>query len=176
MLYIRTDGNPEIGTGHTMRCLSIAGAVEKKGGKVTFIVADDSASTMITERGYHVICLDSIWKDLSAEVESMISAIIENSIGKLLIDSYFVTTEYLQKLCELTQVIYIDDVNAIHYPCNMLINYNCYAEKFHYPARYPDTTLLLGCQVCAAERRVSRFTAKGSKRECKGCSDYGRRD
>ncbi len=40
MLYIRTDMNPSIATGHMMRCLSIADAAASLGEDVTFILAD----------------------------------------------------------------------------------------------------------------------------------------
>jgi len=155
MLYIRADGNPEIGTGHLMRCLSIADAVKKRGGTATFIIADELVEAMLSERGYSVVCLYSEWNNLETEIEKMVSLIETHSVDRLLIDSYFVTPEYLQRLRELTYVIYIDDLDAFHYPCDMLINYNCYADKFDYPARYPGPSLLLGCQYAPLREEFS---------------------
>jgi spore coat polysaccharide biosynthesis predicted glycosyltransferase SpsG len=120
MLYIRADGNAEIGTGHIMRCLSIADAARTRGEASTFITADDCMGSMIVERGHHVICLHSVWSKLEDESEKLISVIRTYKVKKLLIDSYYVT--------------------------DMLINYNCYADKLDYPAHYPDSALLLGCQ------------------------------
>ena len=121
MLFIRTDGNAEIGTGHIMRCLSIADAVKKRGGAATFVIADDSMESMLSERGYDVVCLHSDWDNMEAEIDKMVSLIETHSVNKLLIDGYFVTSEYLRKLRELTHVIYMDDLDwtlsIIHATC-----------------------------------------------------------
>jgi len=146
MLYIRADGNSEIGTGHIMRCLSIANAVKKRGGDVTFIVADTRMESMLSEQGFDYICLDSVWNDIEIEIESMMSLIKSYGIEMLLIDSYYATPKYLQKLKDLTYLMYIDDLNLFHYSCDMLINYNIYAHTFNYPKDYPNTKLLLGCR------------------------------
>ena len=53
MLYIRTDMNSIIATGHVMRCLAIADAAKKAGKNTTFILADKQAIEVIHERGYH---------------------------------------------------------------------------------------------------------------------------
>lgn len=145
MLYIRADGNPEIGTGHIMRCLSIADALQGLGEKAVFFIADESMEAVISGRGYDVICLHSEWANLNAEIEKMVELVVTHGVGKLLIDSYYVTQQYLQELNKLTYLIYMDDLNMFHYPCDMLVNYNCYADKFDYTSRYPDTSLLLGC-------------------------------
>ena len=146
LIYIRADGNSRIGAGHLMRCLSIADAVKKLGAGVVFIVADSCSRGMIEERGYRTVCLDSKWSDLNNEIDKMVSLIRDEKVDKLVIDSYYVTREYLKRLRELTKIVYIDDLNAFHYPCDTLINYNCYAGKFEYPERYPKTELLLGCE------------------------------
>jgi UDP-2,4-diacetamido-2,4,6-trideoxy-beta-L-altropyranose hydrolase len=99
---------------------------------------------LIEEQGFTVICLDTIWNDLDKETAKMSKLIIEHKIEKLLIDSYFVTYDYLKSLNERTYVIYIDDLNAFIYPCSVLINYNIYADRLDYPSRYPNTKLLLG--------------------------------
>ena len=165
MLYIRTDGNLSIGTGHIMRCLSVAAAVRKRGEAVTFIVADNHMSDYLTSRQYPVIYLDSIWNNLEAETDKMVAAIKEHSIKKLLIDSYFVTHGYLKALCDLTYVIYMDDLNAFHYPCDMLINYNCYAEKFGYPSRYSGTKLLLGTKYAPLREEFQNLPQKKTEAE-----------
>ncbi|MCL1917798.1 MAG: UDP-2,4-diacetamido-2,4,6-trideoxy-beta-L-altropyranose hydrolase [Peptococcaceae bacterium] len=155
MLYIRVDGNPAIGTGHIMRCLSIADAMCLRGQETTFIVGEDHMAPLFSERGYPVVVLNSrgdtlgnalAWDTLESEIPTLTALIKSQNIKKLLIDSYFVTPAYLQKLCGLTYVAYIDDLDAFHYPCHMLINYNCYYDQFDYPRYYPQTKLLLGCQ------------------------------
>lgn len=144
MLYIRTDGNAEIGTGHVMRCLSIAHMQRKLGRDCSFITADKTMQHLLEEQGFVVICLNSVWNDFNQETEKTAQLISDRKIEKLLIDSYFVTPDYLSRLRYLTYVIYMDDINAFTYPCNALINYNIYAQKLDYPSRYPNTRLLLG--------------------------------
>lgn len=145
MLYIRTDGNAVIGTGHVMRCLSIANACRRAGSDCTFITADEHFKPLIDEQGFRVICLNTVWNELDREIEQMEKLIIDTGIKKLLVDSYFVTADYLSRLDKLTHIIYIDDLNEFTYPCSELICYNIFASKIDYPARYPNTKLLLGC-------------------------------
>ena len=52
MLYIRTDMNETIATGHMMRCLSIADAAKKQGQETVFLVADAQAQELLKKRGY----------------------------------------------------------------------------------------------------------------------------
>lgn len=150
MFYIRADANEKIGTGHVMRCLSIAEEFRKQGEQVTFIIADNRSRNMIEERGFAVICLNSIWDDLEEEISSLISVIKENNISTLLVDSYFVTELYLRKLGRYVKLIYIDDLNQFLYPVDLLINYNIYAEALNYEKRYREaglsTGFLLGCR------------------------------
>ena len=51
MLYIRTDMNETIATGHMMRCLSIADAAKKQGQETVFLVADAQAQELLKKRG-----------------------------------------------------------------------------------------------------------------------------
>lgn len=146
MLYIRADGNAAIGTGHIMRCLSIAQAVKKQGQTCTFIVADHEMISLLKAQGFPYICLHSLWNDLDQETAQIEDLIQERSIRTLLIDSYFVTPDYLRRLHRLTHVAYMDDLNQFTYPCSALVNYNIYADQWDYPGRYPATQLLLGPQ------------------------------
>ncbi len=146
MLYIRTDMNRIIATGHMMRCLSIADAAKMRGEDTTFLLADDQAADLLTKRGYRYKILHTKWNEMEAELPVLLQYIKEWSIRAILIDSYQVTQEYLKRLSEAVKTFYIDDLNAFVYPVSGLICYASYWEKFHYPARYKNTKLYLGLQ------------------------------
>lgn len=149
-IYIRADANKEIGTGHIMRCLSIARKLVELKAEVIFIVADKCTQEFVEERGYEVICLNSTWNDFESELPIIRKLIIEKEIKKILIDDYFVTEKYLFELSKITETIYIDDVDAFIYPVNRLINYNIYANDLAYESRYRaanlKTAFLLGTE------------------------------
>lgn len=146
IIYVRADANEEIGTGHVMRCLSLAKRITELGGRVVFITADCKPCKMIQEKGYETICINSQWNDLDKETEKMIVLCHNRVIKKLVIDSYFVTETYLESLGKITQTIYIDDLDKFIYPVNMLVNYNFYAGDIGYESKYRlrPTKMLLG--------------------------------
>ena len=59
MIFIRADANEYIGSGHVMRCLSIAHAFRDRGKPVTFITADHKADVLIQGAGFPSRCLNS---------------------------------------------------------------------------------------------------------------------
>lgn len=146
MIYIRTDSNNTIATGHVMRCLSIAKALRKSGEECIFITADSSSDELIKSNGFDIICLNSEWNNPNSEIEDLINIIKDKDIKKLLIDSYYVTEDYLESIKKYTKLIYIDDINSFTYPVDMLINYSGSYENFKYDIQYKNTQtkLLLG--------------------------------
>ena len=46
LIYIRTDANSTIATGHMMRCLSVANACLQKGMQVCFVVSDTESKSV----------------------------------------------------------------------------------------------------------------------------------
>ena len=144
-LYIRTDMNEKIATGHMMRCLSVADSAREKGAECIFITADDSAASLISKRGYDNIVLGSEYDDMDGELEKIIPVMESRNIKRLLVDSYSVTENYFYKLGEHLDVYYIDDLNSFPYPVKGVINYSNYANDDFYPVRYPGTKYYLGC-------------------------------
>lgn len=141
-IFIRVDGNSSIGTGHVMRCLAIADQIQSYDYEAIFITADETVIEMIQDRGFKCICINSTWNDLEQEVDKVCSLIKERKIKLLLIDSYFVTEDYLKKIKACTKVFYIDDLNVMTYPVNSLINYNVYGEDLGYDKNAYDNLYL----------------------------------
>ena len=167
-VYIRADGNVQIGTGHIMRCLSIAHAVRAKGVGIVFVTADENMKPLLDEQGFPVICLNSTWSDLDGEIEQMEELIKRDSIKTLLVDSYFATAKYLSHLHQLTYVACMDDLHDFVRPCSTVINYNLYSIGLSYTADYPnDTTLLLGAKYTPLREEFQHISQRVIREQCR---------
>lgn len=160
MLYIRTDMNSVIATGHVMRCLAIADAAKSLGEDVTFILADAQAAELLGKHGYRTIIMNTQWDDMDSELPVIKQLIEKYEIKKILIDSYQVTENYLQNLFVMINISYIDDLNSFLYPVNNIICYANYWEKFKYTERYQNCRLFLGTkyvplrkEFCGCEKK-----------------------
>lgn len=139
MILFRADGNSAVGAGHVMRCLSIADAAKQAGEKCIFVTAADDFGQVIVSRGYETHVLGTDYADM--ESEDMLSVLEMYSPKALFVDSYFVTRKYLESLLEVCRkrdilLVYMDDVLAFAYPCDVLINYNIYGKKEEYIKLY----------------------------------------
>ncbi|NEX01858.1 UDP-2,4-diacetamido-2,4,6-trideoxy-beta-L-altropyranose hydrolase [Pseudobutyrivibrio xylanivorans] len=150
MIIFRADGNDKIGAGHVMRCLNMAEQYIDEGIEVLFLTADDSFSQRIVEAGCNHIILNSDYNNMIEEIEQIESIVDEYNPTMFIVDSYFVTDEYMRRVkrvcndkgCKLT---YIDDVLAFAYPCDILINYNIYGPdcKSEYKKIYSGANVVL---------------------------------
>ncbi len=132
MIIFRADGNSSIGLGHIMRCLSIADAIKKLGDKCLFVTAGKECLDIIVSHGHECIVLDTDYAVMTAELSKFLPIIEQNRPSVLFVDSYFVTSDYLKKIWDLMKAIYgklvyIDDVLAFPYPCDVILNYNIYS-------------------------------------------------
>ena len=149
MIGIRTDANGIIAMGHLMRCMSIARQLAKRQQEVIFIISENDSEQLITENGFQCICLNNHYNEKEAETDTVIRLIQEYRIEKMIVDSYEVTKQYLEKLREAVYLIYIDDINAFKYPVDMLINYSFNTTDEVYRSRSYDTDrtrMLLGAE------------------------------
>lgn len=149
MFYIRADANKKIATGHVMRCITIADELKSRGKEVCFITADHFSDEIIKKRGYTSICLNSRWYKLEKELfndETFINILKKGNVEGIIVDSYYVSSEYLATLSNICKTVYIDDIFSLEqYPVDYLINYNIYGKKLDYKSKcLPNTKLLLG--------------------------------
>ncbi len=146
-ICIRVDGNEIIATGHVMRCLSVAQQLRKMGGQVVFVVADERPCPMIEEQGFDTYVMDSVWNDMDTETRTFCDYLVENSIKIVLLDSYYVTKDYLFSVSKVASVCYIDDMDKFTYPVHTIINYGLNYSR-DYVVKYKrvdlDTEFLLG--------------------------------
>lgn len=121
-----------------MRCLSLAEGFKEKGEVVIFITADESASRLISRKGFSNLVLHTKWDDMDSELSTLIPIIEENAIELLLVDSYYVTEYYMTELRKHTKAAYIDDLGDDIFPVDILLNYNIYAPELSYEKKYRE--------------------------------------
>ena len=162
MLYIRTDANEQIATGHVMRCLSIAGEIRENGSDVTFVMADDNMKQFIEQSGFKTMILGTSWNNMDEEVVKL-KAFLEkdsstnqekdtvyrdinfNKIAKIknqpvvLVDSYSITQSYFDELSKFAYVVYLDDFGNYYSNIDCIINYSVYAKDLEYDKKYKGT-------------------------------------
>lgn len=151
LVYIRTDGNETIATGHLMRCLSIARALKKRGAAVAFLVSDDTSASIlqkmyspdeIADHSFPILELRTDYRSLDREIQTMQGILSSHNVACLLVDSYFATPEYLDILRQICKVAYLDDLQAFDCPASLVINYDfCVDESFYTKA----DCVLTGC-------------------------------
>lgn len=143
-IWIRTDGNEKIATGHLMRCLSIARASADQQKSVCFLVADTQSKTLLQERfafpsEFEIQCLHSDYKDMEKELPALERIMHQEPssskhiLGKkgswILVDSYYVTASYLEALKAWGHVAYLDDLALFSYPVDCIITYDMPENK-----------------------------------------------
>ncbi len=151
MIAIRVDGNEIIATGHVMRCLSIAEQIRKFGVEVRFVLADDRPGQLIRNQGFEYDVLDTTWNQLDLETEQLCKYLQKREIDTMLLDTYYVTQEYLQNISHYTKIVYIDDLRKFAYPVHTVINYGAWVTEDDYDqqgyyANGQRTQLLIGSQ------------------------------
>lgn len=164
-IYIRCDGNQKIGTGHVMRCLAIANQVKILGNEPVFLVADDAVESYISEKGYKVIRLNTVWDNLETEIDLLEKLFAGRNRENVLVDSYYATPDYLKKLNSFADVTYLDDSCADKYRVKNLINYNYYALDMGYEKMYEGSNVALYLGPRYAPLR-SEFEGKQARDFC----------
>lgn len=173
VIYIRTDGNSHIATGHLVRCLCIAQALESLGKTVCFLVSDKDSFSLLHDLAESVfagyifsfdvkILETARYNDLELELEELdtffrskhtlnnqkFSDQLDYASGckpVLLIDSYFVTENYFSTLQKLAKIAYMDDLRSFDYPVDLVINYDVIppAKEKEYNLSYTNAGVTL---------------------------------
>lgn len=161
----RTDASNEIGTGHVIRCLSLAGVLAEKGMDILFICREHEGNlcNFIEEKGFTVIRLPLLRDSFIAEDDSahacwlgagwnedaeQTCAIIHNLDIKpdwLVVDNYGIDYRWEKILRPLADRIFvIDDLANRNHDCDILLDQNLVAEMHNrYLGKVPENCRLL---------------------------------
>lgn len=149
MIYIRTDGNHTIASGHIRRCLTIAEQILKRGSSVCFLLSSKESLALLETFAKDILIIQD-GKALPVRAQKPVlcalllqhadyrnphlelpelTALLQKNPAPLLIDSYFVTEPYLNTLHDLTTTAYMDDLMAFPYRADIVINYDCFTKN-----------------------------------------------
>lgn len=166
MYLFRADGNARLGSGHLMRCMTIAAELKKRishSDKICFICSDEEGETLVKSRGFQVLTLGTDYQRLEEEISVWKQLLGQGRIEKdsfVFVDSYYVTDAYLEQLRTFAKVYYMDDFGQKAFPVDGCVGYNLPANRKQFEALYAntDTTLLVGSQF-APVKKIFRETA-----------------
>lgn len=162
-VLIRVDSSFKIGSGHLMRCLTLAERYRAEGNNVVFVSRDlvGNMSSFVRKKGFKLFTLpmangphDLIgyakWLAVTQEQDAAETIEVIGNIGKvgrLVIDSYAIDCIWEKKLRPyVDEIMVIDDLANRQHDCDILLDQNFYLNKeSRYQGLVPEhCQLLLG--------------------------------
>ncbi len=144
MIWMRADGGERIGTGHIMRCLSIARALKELGEPVCFLSADREPVPLLEAQEQEYLVLGTSYQNPMEDWERLDSVLERGEDSLFFADGYFFSPQYLQKARERMPVCLLDDLGTDGMPVDLLINYHIFAQRTLYGNKGQGTAYLLG--------------------------------
>lgn len=156
-VFIRVDASIEIGTGHVMRCLTLAHQLRKNSKEVIFIcrVSQGDCIQLIRNQGFTVYELPKVQKSLwkytadnwSVDANQTIHILQNFEVEKLVIDHYSIDIKWETLVRPIVrEIMVIDDLANRQHDCDVLLDQNYSLDmNLRYKNLLPrEATLLLG--------------------------------
>lgn len=159
-IVIRTDASIEIGTGHVMRCLTLAKQLRSEGAIVTFLCRKFPGNTMnfIEREGFDVVSLPFIgkinsiewirnnWEQDAEDTKSILEDLYQE-VDVLIVDHYGLDARWEKNIKSyVNKIMVIDDLANRPHNCDLLVDQNYYMNiHSRYKSLVPnDCVQLLG--------------------------------
>jgi len=160
----RVDASSQIGTGHFMRCLTLADALKQRGAQIRFISRQmpEYLRDMLAEKGHEFMQLDgrqskeaasqlshAHWLGIGqhADAQDSIQVLSDQNWDWLIVDHYALDTNWESALRQSAKnILVIDDIADRQHDCDVLLDQNFYADMgTRYTGKMPaHCQLLLG--------------------------------
>lgn len=189
LVVIRADASQTMGSGHIMRCLTLAERLRLEGAEVSFVCRDfpGNLSAYIRDKGFAVHLLPSVedsdpesigsedvWLETSwisdAEETLLVLRDYPAPIDWLIVDHYGIDHKWEAHIRQWTRkIMVIDDLANRRHDCDMLLDQNLSEDPLY---RYLDLVpkkckLLLGPLYALIRPQFAEARDKGTKRETK---------
>lgn len=149
-VVFRADGGSHIGSGHIMRCLTLAHALRKNQKQVLFICRDypDQLCDIIAQRGFAVLRLAAGsgesyggWTQDAEETREALECSLSRKADWLVVDHYQLDWQWEGALRDLTdRILVIDDLCNRHHDCDLLLDQNLVPDMYdRYAGKVPET-------------------------------------
>ncbi len=160
-IMIRVDSSTLIGSGHLMRCVTLAQHYRKNGHSVTFICRNlnGNMSKLIIKQVFSLSLLPAVepnaaltgyakWLTVTQEQDATETIEIVRKMGKvdrLVVDSYAIDCTWEKMLRPYVgEIMVIDDLANRHHNCDILLDQNFYLNKeSRYQGLVPERCRLL---------------------------------
>lgn len=156
LVLFRLDATSQIGSGHAMRCRSIADALNDVGARVAFVVGTQESADFLSGLGLdsHVINGDPM--RLGREDGAALGRYANDINARVIfVDTYGVTPEFFKGLGTCgARIAYLDDLytfelgrldSPVRWPVSLVLNYSFYADEDAYRNVYEgDVRFALG--------------------------------
>src|SRR2546423_3259746 len=165
-LVVRCDASVATGTGHVMRCIALAQALQDVGGRTTFVMAQSVGGIQprLAQESCEVRSISCVPGSEDDALQTIHLA-RGRQVEWIVVDGYQFGADYQRVLKAAGfKVLFLDDYgHASHYFADLVLNQNKQAKESLYSARDSHTRLLLGPEYCLLRREFKRW--RGWKRE-----------
>jgi len=145
-IAVRVDASVQIGTGHFMRCLTLADGLRERGAKIRFVSRHlpEHLRSMLAEKGHEFVPLDSAKNDMPLDelehahwlgvsqpqdAADSIQALSEEAWDWLIVDHYALDMHWESAMRRTAkQIMVIDDIADRRHDCDVLLDQNFYSD------------------------------------------------
>lgn len=176
-IAFRTDATSQIGTGHFMRCLTLADALKKRGAQIRFISRGlpSHLCEMLSAKGIEFSPLENQESSVPAgdlahahwlgasqaqDAAATMQALSDHSWDWLIVDHYALDARWEHAMRNAAKrIMVIDDIADRKHDCDILLDQNFYADM---QTRYADKVpahcqLLLGPRYALLREEFSKL-------------------
>ncbi len=183
-VVFRADASLQIGTGHVMRCLTLADALRQKGAQCTFVCRPNVGHLLglVAQRGHkalalgeqqqnfngpadpaHAAWLGTSWAD---DAEQTMHALLGQTVDWLVVDHYALDARWEEALRPQAQrIMAIDDLADRPHACDLLLDQNLGRTEADYGGLLKGkTTTLVGPQYALLRPEFAALRAQSLAR------------
>ena len=168
-VYIRADSSTVIGSGHIMRCLTLAGVLRSRGAEISFICRKETGNLIgfIEENGYRVYPLP-IDIDFAADMDLAQKILKEQQklADWLIVDHYEIDVSWEYSFRKfVNKIMVVDDIADRKHDCDILLDQNYNKNGSRYNGLVPENCIQLLGPEYALLRPQFREARENLKRE-----------